>query len=84
MSAEKVVTASEFWPVYFRLENNLLWSESSSFTSHLSHLSLEAASSVDIFSIENDISTIDFGTKDSSLDTVVEISYKETQKNVRS
>ncbi|KAF0752659.1 zinc finger BED domain-containing protein 1-like [Aphis craccivora] len=68
MSAEKVVTASGLWPVYFRLENNLLRTDSSSFTCSLSQISQEAACSIDLFSTETecDILTIDFGTKDSN------------------
>lgn len=43
MSAEKVVTASGLWPVYSHLENNLLRSDSTSFTCSLSQVTQEAA-----------------------------------------
>lgn len=86
MSAEKVVTASGLWPVYFRLENNLLRLDSTSFTCDLSQVTQEPACSVDLFSTETDcdISTIDFGTKSSSFETVAEISDEETQNHLHS
>jgi len=85
MSAEKVVTASGFWPVYFPLENNLLRSDTTSFTCSLSQVTQEAELRVDLFSEETecDISTIDFGTKSSSFETV-EISDEKTQNNLHS
>ncbi|XP_050537101.1 uncharacterized protein LOC126903130 [Daktulosphaira vitifoliae] len=71
MSAEKVVTASGLWPVYSRLENNLLHSDSSSFTCSLSQVSQEDTYSVDLFSTEIgcDISTVDFSTQNTILET---------------
>jgi len=65
------------------LENNLLHSDTTSFTCSLSQVTQEAEFSVDLFSEETqcDISTIDFGTQSSSFETV-EISDEETQNNL--
>jgi len=85
MLAEKVVTASELWSVYSRLENNLLRSNSMSFTCSLIQVSFqEATDSVELFPIECDISTVDFGSINSSFETMAEISEEETQNNFHS